>query len=79
MNKQNMLFLGLGIGVILLIKNSIIPTIIKPAVEKIDSGMDAIADYYVKKEMAWNEFAHNSDTLAEKYDNLLIWLGMRKS
>ena len=77
MDKQNLLFLGVGIGVILLLKNSLIPTIITPAVENLDAGMDNLADYYVRKEMAWNEFAHNSDTLSEKYDNLLIWLGIR--
>jgi len=79
MDKKDLLFIGAGIGVILLIKNSIMPTIITPAIENIDSGMDSVADYYVKKEMAWNEFAHNSDTLAERYDNLLIWLGIRDS
>jgi len=79
MNKQNMFFLGLGLGVIILIKNSGITDLLKKAYENVDKGMDNVADYYVKKEMAWNEFLHNSDTLAEKYDNLLIWLGMRKS
>jgi len=79
MNNKNLFFIGAGIALILMIKNSIMPNIVEPAIKNIDSGMDTAADYYVKKEMAWNEFAHNSDTLAERYDNLLIWLGIRDS
>jgi len=77
MDKETLIFIGLGIGAVLILKNSLMPSIITPAVENIDAGMDNAADYIVKKQMAWNEFAHNSDTLSEKYDNLLIWLGVR--
>jgi len=75
MNKNNLIYIGIGIGVVLLIKNSIIPKIITPTLENVDVGMDNMADFYVKKEMAWNEFWNNSDTMKERYDNFLIYLG----
>lgn len=69
---------GAGLGAILLLwygVNKIAVPVVSESLENLDTGMDNIADLYVKKEMAWNEFMYNSPTLSEKYDNFLIYLG----
>ena len=74
MNKKDLIYIGVVIAGILILKETV-KKVINPALENVDAGMDNVADYYVKKDMAWNEFLHNSDTLKEKYDNLMTFFG----
>ena len=75
MNKKDLIYIGVIVAGILIFKESVIKKVIAPALKNVDKGMDNTADFYVKKEMAWNEFLHNSDTLREKYDNLMGFFG----
>jgi len=77
MNKSDYIFAGVGIGLFLVImklgKTVIVPAV-SEAIENVGSGMDNLADYHVKKEMAWNEIGQ-ADGLVETYNAYMDYLG----
>ncbi len=74
--KKELIYIGIGLGIVLFLKNSVYKSVVKPALDNVDKGMDNVADFYVQKQMAWNEFWKNSDTLKERYDNFLNFVGL---
>ncbi len=77
MNKKELIYIGSGFGIIVLIGylvNRFGSPLIKEAIENVDSGMDKIADYYVKKEMAWNAATRDGASLGERYRAYMEYL-----
>jgi len=75
-DNKNLLIIGAGAAFIFILKDKLFNNVLEPAMENIDAGMDNTADFYVRKQMAWNEFWNNSDTMQERYDNFMIYLGV---
>jgi len=76
-DTKDLVIIG-GAGIIVLIISNFIKKYgvpaISEAVENIDAGADQVADYYVKKQMAWQE-VQEAEGIVETYQAYMRYLG----
>jgi len=77
-NEKNLILAGLfGAGVLVItnfLKKYGLPDLLDEAIENIDTGTDHVADYYVKKQMGWQE-VQEAEGIVETYQAYIRYLG----